>query len=55
MSTITTISCPEKIKIPYLSIIRHLLKDEYQILSTEYKIKTEPKDIRTKKYYFIKK
>lgn len=55
MSTITAISCPEKIKRPYLSIIRHLLKDEYQILSTEYKIKTEPKPIRTKKYYFIKK
>ena len=55
MSTITAISCPEKIKRPYLSIIRHLLKDEYQILSSEYKIKSEPKDIRTKKYYFIKK
>ncbi len=55
MSTTTSISYPEKIKRPYLSIIRHLLKDQYNILITDYTIKAEPKNIRTKKYYFIKK
>jgi len=55
MSTTTAISYPEKIKRPYLSIIRHLLKDQYNILITDYTIKAEPKNIRTKKYYFIKK
>lgn len=55
MSTTTSISYPEKIKRPYLSIIRHLLKDQYDILITDYTIKTEPKNIRTKRYYFVKK
>jgi len=55
MSTTTAISYPEKIKRPYLSIIRHLLKDQYDILITDYTIKSEPKNIRTKRYYFIKK
>jgi hypothetical protein len=55
MSTTTAISYPEKIKRPYLSITRHLLKDQYNILITDYTIKAEPKNIRTKKYYFIKK
>lgn len=55
MSTTTAISYPEKIKRPYLSIIRHLLKDQYDILITDYTIKAEPKNIRTKRYYFIKK
>jgi hypothetical protein len=55
MSTTTAISYPEKIKRPYLSIIRHLLKDLYDILITDYTIKAEPKNIRTKRYYFIKK
>ena len=55
MSTTTAISYPEKIKRPYLSIIRHLLKDQFDILITDYTIKAEPKNIRTKRYYFIKK
>jgi hypothetical protein len=55
MSTITAISYPDKIKRPYVSIIRHLLKNEYQILSTEYTIKAKPKNIRTKRYYFVQR
>lgn len=55
MSKITAFSTPEKIKRPYISIIRHLLKNEYDILSKEYSLKIDNKIIRTKQYVFIKK
>ena len=55
MSKITAISTPERIKRPYISIIRHILKKEYDILSTEHTLKLEEKNIRTKRYVFIKK
>jgi hypothetical protein len=55
MSKITAISTPEKIKRPYISIIRHMLKNEYDILSTEYSLKIDDKIIRTKRYVFINK
>jgi hypothetical protein len=55
MSKITAFSTPEKIKRPYISIIRHMLKNEYDILSTEYSLKIDDKIIRTKRYVFINK
>ena len=55
MSKITAISTPERIKRPYISIIRHLLKNEYDILSKEYSLKIDDKIIRTKRYVFIMK
>ena len=55
MSKITAISTPERIKRPYISIIRHMLKNEYDILSTEHTLRINDKTIRTKRYVFIKK
>jgi hypothetical protein len=55
MSKITAISTPEKIKRPYISIIRHMLKNDYDILSTEHTLRINDKTIRTKRYVFIKK
>ena len=55
MSKITDISTPEKIKRPYISIIRHMLKNDYDILSTEHTLRINDKPIRTKRYVFIKK
>ena len=55
MSKITTFSTPKKIKRSYISIIYHMLKNEYDILSTEYSLKIDDKIIRTKRYVFIKK
>jgi hypothetical protein len=46
---------PEKVKRPYLSIIRHITKLEYKMLSCDYRIKINDTEIRTKKYIFIKK
>jgi hypothetical protein len=55
MSKITAISTPERIKRPYISIIRHILKNDYDILSTEYTLRIDEKIIRTKRYVFIKR
>lgn len=46
---------PEKIKRPYLSIIKHLLKKKYIIKSLGYTLKINDKYIRTTKYTFIEK
>jgi hypothetical protein len=46
---------PEKIKRPYLSIIKHLLKNKYIIKSLGYTLKINDKYIRTTKYTFIEK
>jgi len=45
---------PEKVKRPYLSIIRHITKLEYKMLSCDYRLKINNEEIRTKKYIFIK-
>jgi hypothetical protein len=55
MSKITAISTPERIKRPYISIIRHILKKDYDILSTEHTLRIDEKIIRTKRYVFIKR
>jgi len=54
MSSTTAISYPDKIKRPYWSIIKHLTKDNYNIFSKEYIMKIDSKNIRTKKYTFVK-
>lgn len=55
MSKITAISTPERIKRPYISIIRHILKKDYDILSAEHTLRIDEKIIRTKRYVFIKR
>lgn len=46
---------PEKVKRPYLSIIRHLIKRHYKMVSSDFRIYTDDKIIRTIKYTFVKK
>jgi hypothetical protein len=55
MSKITAISTPERIKRPYISVIRHILKRDYDILSAEHTLRIDEKIIRTKRYVFIKR
>ena len=45
---------PEQAKRPYLSIIKHIVKLEYKILSCDYRLKINNEEIRTKKYILIK-
>jgi hypothetical protein len=48
-------SDPTKAKRPYVSIIRQFTKTKYNMISSDYKIKTnDDKIIRTKKYTFVK-
>ena len=44
---------PEKVKRPYLSIIRHIIKLKYKMLSCDYRLKINNEEIRTKKYIFF--
>ena len=53
MSSTTAITYPDKIKRPYWSIIKHLIKDRYNIFSSEYNLKIDSTNIRTKKYTFV--
>lgn len=47
---------PDKSKRPYLSIIKQLTKTKYKIITSDFRIKQkEQLEIRTKKYYFVKK
>lgn len=56
MSRITAFAYPESAKRPWLSIIRHLLKDDYDMVSADWRVKTgNGKDIRTKRYYFLRR
>ena len=47
---------PTKIKRPWLSIIKHLIKEKYNLESKEYRFfdKKENKYLRTQKYIFHK-
>lgn len=47
---------PNKIKRPWLSIIKHLTKEKYNLESKEYRFfnEKENKYLRTQKYIFIK-
>lgn len=56
MSRITAFAYPESAKRPWLSIIRHLLKDDYDMVSADWRIKLEDgSSLRTKRYYFHRK
>jgi hypothetical protein len=56
MSCITAFAYPESTKRPWLSIIRHLLKDDYEMVSADWRVKNENgSTLRTKRYYFHKK
>jgi len=45
---------PQKIKRPWLSIIKHLIKLKYNIKSVDYHFTENGKHIRTQMYNFIK-
>lgn len=56
MSRITAFAYPESAKRPWLSIIRHLLKDDYEMVSADWRVRHEDgSSLRTKRYYFHKK
>jgi len=56
MSRITAFAYPESAKRPWLSIIRHLLKEDYDMVSADWRIKNDDgSSLRTKRYYFHKK
>jgi len=47
---------PEKVKRPYLSIIKHIAKLKYNIYNSDFRISINNEKIRTTKYiFFIKK
>jgi hypothetical protein len=45
---------PERIKRPWLSINKHLLKKTYNLVTNEVRITVEGKEIRTMEYVFTK-
>lgn len=50
------LGCPEKLKRPYLGLIRSVTKDRYEMKSYDHRIRREGEEIiRTKKYVFVKK
>ena len=56
MSRITAFAYPESAKRPWLSIIRHLLKDDYDMVSADWRVKKDDgSTLRTQRYYFHKK
>ena len=55
MSKITAFSTPEKVDRPWLSILRHITKKIYEMVSAYWIIKQENNIIRTNRYYFHKR
>ena len=55
MSKVTAICTPGRIKRPWLSVMRHLTKDEYKMISTDCRIFVDGVYIRTKRYLFCLK
>lgn len=49
------IANPEKYERPWLTIIKQLTKDEYDMVSADWRIKCDGEVIRTKRYFFHKK
>ena len=49
---IKAVGDPSKIKRPWLSIIKHLIKKKYNFVSLDYHFTEEGKYIRTQKYCF---
>lgn len=54
-NSIKAISEPDRIKRPWLSIIRQITKSQYEMVSCDYRIEIEGNKIRTKRYFFYKK
>ena len=52
-NSLKAVTDPNRIKRPWLSIIKTLLKDEYQIITEDVHVKKEGKFIHTKQYTFI--
>lgn len=50
---IKAVGDPEKIKRPYLSIIKHLLKSKYKIESKDFQFTENGKHIRSHNYKFM--
>jgi hypothetical protein len=48
-------SSTERIVRPWLSIIKYLTKNKFEICSTDYRILVDNKKIRTKRYLFLEK
>jgi hypothetical protein len=45
----------DRIVRPWLSIIKYLIKNKYEMCSTDYRISIDNKKIRTKRYLFLEK
>ena len=54
MSKVTAICTPQRIKRPWLSVIRHLTRDTYNMTSVDCRIIVNGNVIRTKRYKFMK-
>lgn len=54
-SAIKSLRYPEEVKRVYWSVIKYVVKEQYNILSCDHRIKQDDKYIRTKKYTFVKK
>lgn len=55
LSRSTAISNPDKFDRPYLTIIKQLTKEEYDMVSADWRLKKDGQTIRTKRYFFHKK
>ena len=55
LSHIDGFRTPEKYKRPYMTIIKHTIKNKYKMLSCDHRIKKDSGEIRTKRYIFVKK
>ena len=56
LSHVSAICYPERYNRVWLSIIRHVLKDDYDMVSADWRFKNENDEtVRTKRYYFHKK
>ena len=53
-NNIKAVSEPDKIKRPWISIIRQIPKLYYKMISKDCILKKDNKRIRTRRYYFIK-
>jgi hypothetical protein len=54
LSNVRGIKNPETLKRPWLSVMRHMLKSKYKMISKDHQITKDGQKIRTKRYLFIK-
>lgn len=55
LSFVKGVQNPDSLKRPWLSIIKQILKDDFSIISSDFRFNINNEKIRTKKYFFIKK